>query len=418
MFPGSKPARRSNCLEILEHINENLLDAIEPKQKVIGTEDVKTLISCLEDGFDKNKMIALAVLRGCNFEGNELATRQQIDAFKAKCVELRRSTNPAHPGIACFYELLIGTRYASFPKLDSVPTKSDTVKRLMAELEEHVILAEENLGSAAENKPVYGVLLSIRTVLETFDKSSEELKLIKPLIGDFLACLIRISEIVSVILNSESPEGVTIQGQGCNPQALLLCAWRSSKEVSLLFSTLVSLCPKKRLGEDTLLTSAEVRTISDHLGESLKVLIHRGAFEQAYAGFTSVCRFLWHSEDEGLREYLDVLLRETVSAIETKELCATRRSAGVPFLIQAILAGEPKNSAGSKLDFVMMRLLELTEEKASSEVRVHACNILRSLYRTTQFGEEVGKFVEDGVKAAIRGFKSAQWAVSDRVVIC
>ncbi len=47
----------------------------------------------------------------------------------------------------------------------------------------------------------------------------------------------------------------------------------------------------------------------------------------------------------------------------------------------------------------------------SAEVRVHACNILRVLYRDSRLGEAVEPFVADGVRVAIEGFKAAAWSV-------
>ncbi|XP_020616391.1 thyroid adenoma-associated protein-like [Orbicella faveolata] len=43
--------------------------------------------------------------------------------------------------------------------------------------------------------------------------------------------------------------------------------------------------------------------------------------------------------------------------------------------------------------------------------QVHACNILRALYRETKVGEIVFPFVSDGVVVAINGFHSDSWAV-------
>lgn len=44
--------------------------------------------------------------------------------------------------------------------------------------------------------------------------------------------------------------------------------------------------------------------------------------------------------------------------------------------------------------------------------QVHACNILRALYRDTKLGEAVFPFVSEGVIVAIDGFLSESWAVS------
>lgn len=68
---------------------------------------------------------------------------------------------------------------------------------------------------------------------------------------------------------------------------------------------------------------------------------HRGAFEQAHVGFGQLCTRLWHlSEEENLLKKLpkfwlqQILLAVIGLSSENSKLCATRRSAGVPFMVQ------------------------------------------------------------------------------------
>ena len=72
---------------------------------------------------------------------------------------------------------------------------------------------------------------------------------------------------------------------------------------------------------------------------------HRGAFEQAHVGFGQLCNRLWHLEEDqvllkGLpRMWLQQLLLAVVGLThEDSKLCATRRSAGVPFMVQVIVS--------------------------------------------------------------------------------
>ena len=50
--------------------------------------------------------------------------------------------------------------------------------------------------------------------------------------------------------------------------------------------------------------------------------------------------------------------------------------------------------------------------------QVHACNILRAMYRETKLGEDVFPFVSDGVVVAVTGFHSNSWAVSYYRCLC
>lgn len=65
---------------------------------------------------------------------------------------------------------------------------------------------------------------------------------------------------------------------------------------------------------------------------------HRGTFEQAYVGFSQLCSRLWRLKKTNLNQLPKLWLHQILIAItgikENSKLCATRRSAGVPFMIQ------------------------------------------------------------------------------------
>ncbi|MEQ2239497.1 hypothetical protein ILYODFUR_005061, partial [Ilyodon furcidens] len=115
--------------------------------------------------------------------------------------------------------------------------------------------------------------------------------------------------------------------------------------------------------------------------------------------------------------WLSEVLEEVKSSDPTSKLCATRRSAGIPFYIQALLSSEPKSSSCSLLKMTMRELIALAVPSAESNTnsstvpQVHALNILRALYRDTRLGENIIPFVSDGMQAAVLGFTSPVWAV-------
>jgi hypothetical protein len=88
--------------------------------------------------------------------------------------------------------------------------------------------------------------------------------------------------------------------------------------------------------------------------------------------------------------------KSTVSAITDT---ATEESASVP--------------ANSIEKFNILSLPAVGSDCASPvEARVHALNILRSLFRHSLLGESVTPYVAQGVIVAIQGFKGKTWAVS------
>ena len=196
-------------------------------------------------------------------------------------------------------------------------------------------------------------------------------------------------------------------------QMLLLCAWRSVKEVSLFLG---DLCATFREANSNLVNVKQILDISSFLINLLTDTKHRGAFEQAFIAYNNLCGFLWRSSQPQLHSQPQKMLEDIIGAVtDTKKsskssLCATRRSAGVPFIVQAVLTTDPDTSA-SLLRQTMERLLGTAGDSATDpENRVHCLNILRALFRDAKLGELIANFVETGVKLAVTGYRSADWA--------
>lgn len=135
-----------------------------------------------------------------------------------------------------------------------------------------------------------------------------------------------------------------------------------------------------------------------------------------------------------LNKMLNILSGNIDETCDT--LCATRRSAGLPFLIlvrtfssiffilslliiirkicfQAVLGTEPTQRANRSFHNCTKTLLntanDLTPE--NHERRTHCMNVLRAVYRHNQLGELVSQYVGAGMIAAITGVKSTVWGV-------
>ncbi|XP_044515397.1 thyroid adenoma-associated protein [Gracilinanus agilis] len=212
------------------------------------------------------------------------------------------------------------------------------------------------------------------------------------------------------------------EGQSCDvtAQAVLVCCWRSMKEVALLLGMLCQLVPLQAVPEapDGLVTVEQVKNIGNYFKQHLLQSRHRGAFELAYTGFVKLTQVLSRCPNECLQrlpeQWLRDVLEEIKSSNPSSKLCATRRSAGIPFYIQALLASEPKKGRMDLLKITMKELISLavpSSDSQSSVPQVHALNILRALFRDTRLGENIIPYVADGIQAAILGFTSPVWAV-------
>ncbi|NWX83161.1 THADA protein, partial [Nothoprocta pentlandii] len=357
------------------------------------------------------------------------------------------------------------------------------IKVLLANVEEEIFQAKKSLLQAAASFPMYGRVHCITGALKQLPLSNLALRSEwKQMVARLILMSYKLSGVVSPVVQSSSPEGLIpmdsdsetadrlqmilheIQPQDTNDyfmqaktlreyceveseklvdrkpaenicpeikdkdrqtcdvtaQMVLVCCWRSMKEVSLLLGTLCKLLPSQAASQaaDGLITVEQVQNIGDYFKHHLLQSRHRGAFELAYAGFVQLTEMLSRCNIESLRkmpeQWLCHVLGEIKSCDPSSKLCATRRSAGIPFYIQALLASEPKKGKAELLKMTMTELLALAaplKEAASVIPQVHALNILRALFRDTRLGENIMPYVADGIQAAVLGFTSPVWAV-------
>ncbi|GCB77778.1 hypothetical protein scyTo_0020033, partial [Scyliorhinus torazame] len=219
-------------------------------------------------------------------------------------------------------------------------------------------------------------------------------------------------------------------GQSCQvtAQMVLVCCWRSMKEISLLLGLLCQNLPLQSTpdSKDGLLMFHQVREIGEYFKCQLLQSRHRGAFELAYVGFVKLTEMLTSCNNRDLQklpqQWLEEVLLEVKSSSPVSKLCATRRSAGIPFYIQALVSSEPRGSNLGLLKLTMKELISLAlplamcQDEHATIPQVHALNILRALFRDTRLGENVIPYVADGIQAAILGFTSPVWAVSHNLL--
>ncbi|GAB1301371.1 Thyroid adenoma-associated protein homolog [Apodemus speciosus] len=232
-----------------------------------------------------------------------------------------------------------------------------------------------------------------------------------------------LEDLSTTVSNIDSSAEIKGTEKACDvtAQMVLACCWRSMKEVALLLGTLCQLLPMQPVPEssDGLLTVQQVKEIGDYFKQQLLQSRHRGAFELAYTGFVKLTEILNRCSNVSLQklpeQWLWSVLEEIKGSDPSSKLCATRRSAGIPFYIQwALLASEPKKGRMDLLKITMKELISLALSADDSQGRVpqvHALNILRALFRDTRLGENIIPFVAGGAKAAILGFTSPVWAV-------
>jgi len=86
-------------------------------------------------------------------------------------------------------------------------------------------------------------------------------------------------------------------GTKVTAQMILLCSWRTVKEISLLLGELSESCPirpKNAPSDDSgILNEETLHLIGNHFLTLMEETKHRGAFEQAAVGFRLLVSRLW-----------------------------------------------------------------------------------------------------------------------------
>lgn len=285
-------------------------------------------------------------------------------------------------------------------------------------LDDGLAMADASLLQAARYNPLYGALLCIRHILlqiEFKKVADAERDVWRQFFHRIVPKCKRLTDVVAPIVNSSAPEGhlpndlndissymdgeVDAASQiNVTPQIMLVCAWRTVREASLLLGDIAlrtpiipSQCDASTKG---LITIDELLAIGAHFQQLLAETKHRGAFEQAFVGFSKLCVRLWRSNEPQMHlcpmKWIgklasiisgEVPIEENSAELDVTKLCSTRRSAGIPFMVQALVASEVQVCSTTALTYCMTNFLAIARSGPRSESRTHSLNILRALFR-------------------------------------
>ncbi|XP_041645448.1 thyroid adenoma-associated protein isoform X2 [Cheilinus undulatus] len=469
--------------------------------EVVTPAYAQNVLYCVASNFLEVKELASALLRQLPPSAVGLQVPERIHSVLQAALDLSTSTKPfdsvtaAHLLNLLLHQphlsqaLLLCAKKQEVQGIDFQPpaqaSETDVIELntlavihfLLSCLQSEVSQAESSLLQAAASFPLYGRAHCITAVLQHLNTESlKHTEQWRCLVSELIAVCYRMSDVVSPVVQSSSPEGLIpmdtdsetsaglqrilqeIQPRDtndfftsareletqrdddhtCTPtlnkagegyrvtaQMVLVCCWRSMKEVSMLLGQLCQSLPLHYMDNSHahpgLITEEQVEGVGLYFRQQLLQSRHRGAFELAYVGFVRLTSMLCRSGSKTLQQlparWLSEVLEEVKSSDPSSKLCATRRSAGIPFYIQALLSSEPKSSSCSLLKMTMRELIALAMPSAdrttdsSTVPQVHALNILRALYRDTRLGENIIPFVSEGLQAAVLGFTSPVWAV-------
>lgn len=453
---GSFILTMSTLKLVIEHVtfsDENL----PIKQLFSNRRCYDSILSCLNDSFEENKILALDILlRLPNNE--EFINDKNLESLEHIAYHLVSSVNPAH-SLTCQYvfKLIVGLKQK---QLGAKATKNQLLLQYLTELirlvESGIEDTRKNSVVALKHNAIYPKLSCIRALLNEVDiddlnSNREEWT---HLASRMVNASIEACQAISFIVCNLNPETIGHlpmdlkpidaealskslnislnisdgQLQTITSQMLLISGWKTIKECSLSMGAMCTYFwwPKERikgkrqkypgLKTDPILNSSDIKKIVDFFDHYLRNLRHRGAFEQAYNGFIMVTKRIWH--DQKFKSLLTATLMEIMNDFKNEETVlndkkveclkayVTRRSAGLPFIVQAILNSEHKHDSKT-LRWVMDCLFDILDNpKSETYQRIHCLNILKALIKESSLGEKVIPYIEKTFAITMESFKS------------
>ncbi|GAA5795031.1 hypothetical protein HPULCUR_000382 [Helicostylum pulchrum] len=314
-------------------------------------------------------------------------------------------------------------------------------ERLLDLLEKQVKVAKSNILLAAQQHPMHGTLLALQYVFQELNYSSANVK------NNFAAWrktharaieLIHVTcDTVMPVLSDPSPEGQVPtdyreeedeedeeeevdddENSGPKHQVILSCCWRAVKEASSLLQVIVSKAPASPQESDsTILTHQDLVKSGSLFRHLLTNIRHRGAFSAVYPAYVSLSTRLLTSRDASISQIPAQWLQENLDSLTSSNISITRRSAGLPLCILAIVSSEPSVKK-DLLSKAMKYLMDLARQEPPVDAdqridlpQVHAYNIMRTIFMDSKLGTHVLEYASDGFSLAINGFSSFSWAI-------
>ncbi|EDV29198.1 uncharacterized protein TRIADDRAFT_52840 [Trichoplax adhaerens] len=341
-------------------------------------------------------------------------------------------------------------------------------------LDHQLTSAKQFLTFAIKETPIYGIITTIRRCLlecPNFIKSNKKsavgnVKLASPLsfsIQEWRTALKKIIRLADELINyilfdilsdndiSELETSASFADMGKAINRIILSdtqhklednssstamydlvisfCWLNLKEIGLLIGAIVDTVPlctikfemdKSAKDSQGFLETEDVEKIGDMFIKLLTKCRHKGVIEGCSIGFVQVCTKLLCSSSSTYQDIPKLWLTQALSVITTDQMSSsfTKKSAGLPLLIQSIVSSEPQNAKKTLLRLSMKTLELVTRRPIGEEYdettdlpQTHALNVMKVLYRDSSLGGDVLCYAADGVKCAIQGLRNPIWTI-------
>ncbi|KAG7927804.1 hypothetical protein KL925_002162 [Ogataea polymorpha] len=352
---------------------------------------VRILIDHLSDDYDDIRSISCEFLEMCpvdieDYVDLELAQKRSLlllSDMKGKSVDFAGK----------FFQFLV--RHKRDKGLDVEP-----VLRLLLQSLRHEIDTTHNLGEACFKASMQGYFSALRHIYTI--KSDDLEDHVPALIG----CCMDIWQVTKGVLQNDSPEGnlpeeveefsADLEAKyGKASQVVYNYCWRALKESTNLLEILIS---------NYTIDEEQLRSIGETLMEQLATVRHKGAFTSVFPTYVACCK-----KSSYTQEWLD----QTLHLVKNEKISITRRSAGIPFLLTAMLRSDGTLIASTMDSLVQIAQLPIDQNAAVSTniPQVNAINSIKAIIVDSVLSHESANYVGQALQLALDSFGSRIWAV-------
>ncbi|KAL1490921.1 hypothetical protein ABEB36_011593 [Hypothenemus hampei] len=416
--------RRAISLELLLSIYTLLTP--EEWKSCWSEDDVKNSHNVLFDTYESNKKMIVKLLKTLPPQYLGFMNLSITMKYMHRSLNLALDVNPNKTLSAAYlfdicsyspyFREIVDREYGEEAKNVNDATLGMIVILIKKLLSLSADIQVETIGSS--KTAVYGLILCIRHLLENRDVQQYN-DLYASVLKHLVTICLSISATIMPVVCNPSPEGylpenvddICESDESPRAQKVLVYAWRTMKETTLLVAEIVKQSITLE-NQETILSEDTLLKIGQFFIDIFVQSKHRGVFEQAYVGFSTICECFWKSARPNVvklpKEWLELALELCTGKKSSEDLCATRRSAGLPFMIISILTSQTDPSYFHKTVLV---LFDTAETCTNHETIMHCLNVLRAVFRHSKLGELVGSYVSRGVILAINGLRSDSWGV-------
>ncbi|CAN9296212.1 unnamed protein product [Alternaria alternata] len=400
--------------------------------RIGNTKLCRSLLDLILDPFDDVRDAAASVLQLCLValpRTDQERTLSMIPRFlaRAEATMLRTGRADQADGVARAYGMVfaLASDESNIFAGSHFSSKQSLFEHLKTQLQDTLNLAHADLSKAVDGRPVHGTFAALRYVVDQPDFYStisslppEVFTIWKRSHGEIVASIESLWSCVYHVLCADAPEGHVPDEledeSSLDTKEILSYSWRGLKEASVLLRTVILKAPVGD-GDGDLVTPELFEKLGRLCFTQLLELRHRGAFSTVSQTFAVFCRRCVTSNIPSIRALPEMWYQETLRSIQAKSDAITRRSAGIPAAMSALLAAEPQ--AGGKLfpraikDLVAETLVEAqsTNIEESRLPQVHALNCIKEIFTTSKLSVASEAYIGQGLELAAKTLNSSIW---------